>query len=210
MTIQERLADSRNYQTGRTQSVRFLVIHYTANKGDTAKNNADYFANGSHGASAHYFVDETSVWQSVQTADTAWHCGAQVYAHEECRNANSIGVEICMWDKNGNLRQGSIDHAVELCREIVKTYGITEDRVLRHYDVTWKKCPAPMVDDPELWAAFKEAIFVDETNTPSSWAKESWEKAVALGVFDGTDPRGPLTREQAAAVLDRLGLLEKG
>lgn len=42
---------------------------------------------------------------------------------------------------------------------------------------------------------------------PSPWAKEAWEKAVALGIFDGTNPQGNLTREQAAVVLDRLNLI---
>ncbi|MDO4173731.1 MAG: hypothetical protein Q4D42_03105 [Eubacteriales bacterium] len=42
----------------------------------------------------------------------------------------------------------------------------------------------------------------------SSWAKETWEKAVECGVLDGTAPQGSLSREQFAAVLDRLGLLD--
>ena len=46
-----------------------------------------------------------------------------------------------------------------------------------------------------------------EPDQPSSWAREAWEKAVALGIFDGTNPQGNLTREQAAVILDRLGLL---
>lgn len=46
-----------------------------------------------------------------------------------------------------------------------------------------------------------------EPDQPFPWAKEAWEKAVALGIFDGTNPQGNLTREQAAVVLDRLGLL---
>lgn len=46
-----------------------------------------------------------------------------------------------------------------------------------------------------------------EPDQPSSWAKEAWKKAVALGIFDGTNPQGPLTREQAAVILDRLNLL---
>ena len=45
--------------------------------------------------------------------------------------------------------------------------------------------------------------------TVSSWAAESWQKAVGKGVFDGTDPQGALTREMAAVVLDRMGLLDK-
>ncbi len=44
------------------------------------------------------------------------------------------------------------------------------------------------------------------TNTPSDWAAEAWSKAVSLGIFDGTSPQGNFTREQAAVVLERLGL----
>lgn len=43
----------------------------------------------------------------------------------------------------------------------------------------------------------------------STWSKDAWEKAKAAGVFDGTAPQAPLSREQAALVLDRLDLLEK-
>lgn len=46
-----------------------------------------------------------------------------------------------------------------------------------------------------------------EPDKPSSWAETAWKKAVALGVFDGSNPHGPLTREQAAVALDRLNLL---
>ena len=54
-----------NYKKGRTSEIRFLVIHYTGNNGDTAENNCEYFASNVVGASAHYFVDETSVVRSV-------------------------------------------------------------------------------------------------------------------------------------------------
>lgn len=36
----------------------------------------------------------------------------------------------------------------------------------------------------------------------------SWKKAKDAGVLDGNAPRAPLTREQAAIVMDRLGLLD--
>lgn len=44
---------------------------------------------------------------------------------------------------------------------------------------------------------------------PSSWAKESFDKATAKGILDGTNPQGAVTREMLAVVLDRLGLLDK-
>ena len=91
--------DPSNYRAGRTQPVRYIVMHYTANNGDTARNNCDYYHRvGGLQASAHYFVDEHGAMQSVREGDTAWHCGAEAgrrYWHPECRNANSIGIEMC-------------------------------------------------------------------------------------------------------------------
>jgi len=43
---------------------------------------------------------------------------------------------------------------------------------------------------------------------PAPWAAEAWEKATALGVMDGTDPQGTVTREMLSVVLDRCGLLD--
>ena len=31
---------STNYRSGRTKDIEYIVVHYTANDGDTAKNNA--------------------------------------------------------------------------------------------------------------------------------------------------------------------------
>lgn len=45
--------------------------------------------------------------------------------------------------------------------------------------------------------------------TVSDWAKAAWKKAEDAGIFDGTAPGAPLTREQAALILERLGLLGK-
>lgn len=41
----------------------------------------------------------------------------------------------------------------------------------------------------------------------SDWAKSSWTKAKSKGIMDGTAPHKNATREQIAAILDRLGLL---
>ncbi|MFC4403338.1 N-acetylmuramoyl-L-alanine amidase [Gracilibacillus xinjiangensis] len=48
---------------------------------------------------------------------------------------------------------------------------------------------------------------VDKPNNPdqpSGWAEEVWKKQVMQGYFDGSNPKLPLTREQAAEVLDRF------
>lgn len=156
MEINVKIARTDNFGALRAvETIRFIAVHYTGNRGDTAKNNADYFARERVGASAHYFVDEAEVWQSVPDERIAWHVGAGKYYHPECRNANSVGVEICMQDWQGRLRQASIDRAARLVRELMQRYSIPIERVVRHYDVTHKLCPAPMVSDPALWEAFR-------------------------------------------------------
>ena len=47
-----------------------------------------------------------------------------------------------------------------------------------------------------------------ETHTPAPWAKDAWEAATAAGILDGTYPQGPVTREQLAVILHRLGLVK--
>lgn len=56
--------------------------------------------------------------------------------------------------------------------------------------------------------AEREAEKVAAAQKTSTWAEKSWGKATAKRTFDGTSPGGNLTREQAATVLDRLGLLD--
>lgn len=41
----------------------------------------------------------------------------------------------------------------------------------------------------------------------ATWSQVAWDKAKAAGVFDGTRPGAPLSRQEAALVLDRLELL---
>ena len=178
-------ANEANFASGRTQPIEFLVIHYTANDGDTVQNNLDYFAGNAVGASAHYFVDENGYGQSVKDADTAWHCGASSYRHKACRNANSIGIELCSKkDSRGNyyFMDQTVYNAAALARQLMQTYGIDRSHVLRHYDVTGKRCPAPMVDNPTLWENFLN-LLEDKTMTYAEAIEIVKEKA---GLSDAT------------------------
>ena len=178
-------ANGANFAHGRAQPIEFLVIHYTANNGDTVQNNLDYFAGNAVGASAHYFVDENGYGQSVKDADTAWHCGASSYRHKACRNANSIGMELCSRkDSKGNyyFLDQTVYNAAALARQLMQTYGIDRAHVLRHYDVTGKRCPAPMVDTPTLWENFLN-LLEDKTMTYAEAIETVKEKT---GLSDAT------------------------
>lgn len=206
-----------NYQACKKRDIQYLVIHYTANDGDTARGNLSYFSRTTVQASAHYFVDEKECCRSVPDMDIAWHCGASSYKHPACRNANSIGVELCSRkDSAGNyyFMTQTVKNAAELVKSLMKQYGIDREHVLRHYDVTGKICPAPMVNDPNQWKAFL-ALLEEEKEVevvqsePSVWAKEAAEWAVAQGLIQG-DGNGeyqwqsPVTREALAVILKRL------
>ena len=145
MNIKTNLADKRNYGDLRaTNSIKYIVVHYTANDGDTDENNGSYFHNNYVGASAHYFVDGNSVTRSVPDNYVAWHCGGYSYKHAACRNSNSLGVEICDERKNGVVypTPETIAMAVELVEHLMDKYNVPKENVIRHYDVTGKLCPA--------------------------------------------------------------------
>ena len=124
------LPHSSNYKRGRSSKIKYIVIHYTANKGDTALANVKYFANNAIKASAHFFVDESSIYSSVPVFDTAYHCGGGLQGKHGhawygiCTNSNSIGIEMCLLDKNGKIRSGTVNNCVELVRYLMGKYGI--------------------------------------------------------------------------------------
>ena len=157
---------SSNYRMGRKQDVDWIVIHFTANKGDTAQGNASYFSRTPNlRASANYFVDENEIWQSVSCDDTAWHCGSETgYYYNACRNANSIGIEMCSDWVNGEyvITTATQARAARLVRWLMKVYGVDIKHICRHYDVTHKRCPEPFVKHPEQWTNFLKLVQKEE------------------------------------------------
>lgn len=226
MEIKEFFAHQSNYTKGRKQSVEYIVVHYTANNGDTAQGNGNYFAQANRNASAHYFVDENTIVQSVLDNDTAWHCGAKSYRHEKCRNDNSIGVEMCSEkDSNGQyyINEQTQNTAIVLVKTLMEKYNIPLENVLRHYDVTGKMCPEPFVRNQVQWLDFKQKLteqkevqeemvynYIDE-NMPD-WAKPTVQKLIAKGALKG-DEKGQLmltgTMLRLFVIHDRMGVYDK-
>lgn len=219
MNIKKHLSHPSNYTATGGREIKYIVIHYTANDGDTAIANCKYFAGAGRGASAHYFVDSTEVWQSVEDRDKAWHCGGDVYYHPACRNSNSIGIEICSHRASKDryyFDQRAVERAIELTRAKMAEYGIPAANVVRHYDVTHKKCPAPFVDDAEAWAGFKKALEADDMkqyqtlDDAPEWARPTLKKLMNDGSLAG-DGNGNINVSEdfcrIMVVLDRRGKL---
>ena len=155
-----------NYTKMHGKQNLYIVIHYVGAV-STAKNNADYYARQKLSASAHYFVDETSMWQCVEDGNRAWHCGGGLQGsggHSffgKCTNSNSIGIEMCCKkDASGKwyFEDATVRNTVELTKYLMKKYNIPSERVIRHYDVTGKICPEPYVRNEQMWNAFKDML----------------------------------------------------
>lgn len=204
-----------NYTPGRTSNIDHVVMHYTGNNGDTAEGNCKYFQSGSRQASAHYFVDAQAVYQSVKDGDTAWHAGTWAM------NCRAIGVELCSrQDGNGKyyFAPQTVNNAVSLVRDIMTKHNVPISNVIRHYDVTGKRCPAPFIDNPEAWQNFKarltepkqeESTMTKEKSQPSAWAQDAAKWAVEQGLIQGDENgdckwQDALTREQFAVILKRF------
>lgn len=165
-----RMISSYNYTPGSTSRIKYIVIHYVGALGG-AKANCEYYGGGNRGASAHYYVDfDGSVWQSVEDKNIAWHCGASSYVHPECRNANSLGIEMCVRkrdtshlnasDKDWYFEDATVKAAAQLVKMLMEKYGVEADHVIRHHDVTGKICPNPFVYNTgsHTWTEFKQLI----------------------------------------------------
>ena len=221
-TIKEQLANSGNYGGSRNASqIRYLVYHYTGNDGDRAANNAKYFQNNIVKASAHYFVDDTTVWRSVPDLKVAWSVGASKYANADktgggtmygvISNTNSLSIEMCDTIRNGvyQASEATLSNAAALGRELMEKYHIPIENVYRHFDVTGKHCPSYLVN-AQKWAEFKKRLEVKiMDNTPSPAHKEGVEWAIANGILTGNSEEDlmlsqPVTRQQMCTMLYRF------
>lgn len=220
--FKEQLANPKNYGGTRTAGqIRYIVIHYTANDGDRAANNAAYFQSNVVEASAHYFVDDTTVYRSVPDLTVAWAVGGQKWSdcpetgggtmHGLVCNGNSISIELCDTVKDGSYgaTEATLSNAAELARFLMEKYNIPVSNVYRHFDVTGKHCPAYMMDNA-VWEAFKARLVVPELdNTPAPAHKAGVEWAVEQGILAGNAQGDlmlsqPLTRQQFCTMLHRF------
>ena len=216
LILNKNFANAKNYGAKRSVSViKYIVMHYTGNDGDTDEGNGKYFAREAVGASAHYFVDEDSATQSVQDEYVAWHCQTPGMAFKcDCRNSNSLGVEMCSDVVNGKyvITEKTKQNAAKLVRWLMNKYNVPLERVIRHYDVCGKNCPEPWVRDLNEWKDFKkilmeakdmedltklrervealenskEKVYNSVEDVPE-WGRKTVEKLIEKGYIKGTD-----------------------
>ena len=229
--IKTNLANRQNYGGARAaDQIKYIVIHYTGNDGDHDESNANYFKSNVVKASAHYFVDDDSITQSVPDLFTAWSVGGTKW--KDCAatgggkmygtitNTNSISVEMCDTQRDGTIKatEQTMANTAELVKRLMKKYNVDINHVYRHFDVTGKHCPAYLMN-AAAWAEFKERLKESDTvevyktiKDVPSWALPTVKKLIAHGSLKG-DSKGDLNLDynmlRLLVINDREGLYDK-
>ena len=180
------------------------------------------------GAAVHAFIGLTDAGdvatvQCLPFDIASWHAGTG----RAPANTTHISFEIC---EDGLTDKTYFDkvykEAAEFCAYLCEMFGFNPATdIICHYE-GHKAGIASNHGDVMHWFpkhgksmdTFRNDVYnlvhaapkpaPDIVPTPHAWAAESWNKACAFGVFDGSSPDGPMTREMCAVVLDRLGLLK--
>ena len=74
------------------------------------------------------------------------------------RNGDTISIETCHLDELGQYTSDTYQSMVRLSAFLCDKYRLTEEDLIRHYDVTGKLCPRYFVDHEDAWQQFKKDV----------------------------------------------------
>lgn len=219
MKMTTKYAKSISYGNKRPLSnIKYIVIHYTGNKGDTAQNNLDYFANGNtRQAGAHFFVDKKGkVGKSIAMNRTAWAVGGdhrsgrkgEAAYFGKCTNANSVSIELCDMCSKTNWEQM---YATRKLVKYIQSKCPNAKTIIRHWDVNGKDCPAPFAGSGnEKWTEFKRFITVGYKFTAVVTKDAALRSKPKLGAVNkkGTVKKG--TKVKIVKLNGNWGLTDNG
>lgn len=170
LQIQKMLTTKRCY-VGKNKP-KYIVIHETDNwdKGAGAKRHAQAMSNGNLKGTVHYYVDDKSIYQTLEHKNGAYAVGdngnkvaKSLYG---IHNYNSINIEICV--NSDSDYNKAINNAIELTKYLMKVENISINNVVRHYDATRKNCPRKIIATKGAWDSFKNKLKGSNSSQVSS------------------------------------------
>lgn len=137
------------------KNVNGVVVHYTGNPGSSAKNNRNYFESlkNTHvtKASSHFIIGiNGEIIQCIPLNEIS-------YASNN-RNSDTISIECCHPDSSGRFTNATYQSLQILVKELMNTYHLNKNDIIRHYDVTHKQCPKYYVKYPQKWRDFINSL----------------------------------------------------
>lgn len=183
-------------------AIKFIVIHDTANdkRGADAMAHYRYLQHTKRSGSAHYYVDDGQIIQTIDDDTIAWAVGDKWARKNRTRkdvtNYNSVSVELCI--NQGIDKAKAYQNLLWLTKYLMQKYHA---EVVRHFDATGKPCPSTwQANNWAQWWKFKKELM----NLPSKWAEKDWKWAVDNHITDGSNPQKECTREQVVSLLKRM------
>lgn len=206
------------------KKVAAVAVHYVGNAGSSAEANRNYFENLKSGAnnvyaSSHYIVGlKGEIIQCIPESEYSY-CTNQA-------NSYTISIEHCHPDGTGKPNVDTYYALVELTADICKRYDLKPlEDIIRHYDVTGKKCPLWFVNNPTQWDNFKKDVLIkikeDEKKEEDEdvirynavkgmpdWAQATIQKLIDRGYLSGSGTSLNLSEDMLRmfVINDRAGL----
>lgn len=185
---------SPNTSSSPGRKILHIVIHYTATSA-SAQDNIRYFRSGNRDASADFFVNKDgSIYQYNADPNNyyTWHCG-DGRGKYGITNAQSVGIENVSAGEDFTSQQ--INALKDLVGYLMKTYNVPAQNVVRHYDASRKRCPAPYIDQ-DKWNALWKTITGGSGNISSSGTSNQGSNSSGGGGFSiSYDRKDPLVVE---------------
>lgn len=128
-----------------------IVIHYSGGACVTAETLARCLVNNNaNNVSANYCVDDKDIICTIPPGYMSYG----VTGH----NNHIVNVEVCFKDPAGRFELNTIANIRRIVKKCMRDFNISADKVVRHYDLTGKKCPWYYVDNPEEWTRLHRMI----------------------------------------------------
>ena len=128
-----------------------IVIHYSGVRDCPAARLAECLINNNaNDVSANYCVDETQIIETIP----AGYMSYGVTGH----NSHIINIETCYKDSSGRFELDTIANLRRIVKYCMREFNIPAEKVVRHYDLTGKKCPWYYAENPAEWARLHKMI----------------------------------------------------
>ena len=199
----------------RRNSTDEIILHHAeASRASVEEVNRWHLERGWTGIGYHFYIRKDG---KVYRGRPEWSVGAHAQGH----NSRAIGICVEGSYMRETMPAAQLNALKELIRTMMAKYPGA--KLLRHKDVNSTDCPGtnfPWAEAQKYGAettakkevaAHEERYQAEKANQkPHPYAAEAWQSATDAGIMDGTKPQSPLTREQLAVILQRIGLLGKG
>jgi N-acetylmuramoyl-L-alanine amidase len=109
------------------------VLHESSTPNAPATNEQAYFDSGYRAASAHAFVDTSSIIQCIPWNEQSWHAGPTA-------DSNYIGIELCHYDDSrfNQVYNNAVELFAWLYANVLHKTVVTKENLMSHAEVSNK------------------------------------------------------------------------